>query len=494
MTIDVEPNQPQFSDPSSIASALGRFRMAAYMWQAMIAENMRQQGLGRRSFRLDESWDVDTTSARFKHAAGEENTFDAGATRNTARIHLVRSEHTVEEIRDARLAQDNPHGAKNSKLYFWFLDALQYSGVGVFSWPTRPIVAGLIIDSTWSQEDLFTLGHAAFGYHDSRGVSLCTMGSHLMWSWPENLEEVQRSLLEVVRPEEGVVATGQDGAGTRWEVCSIGQTQFLHQLTHAFGAGHTLGIVNGFGASHWPRHFVPRTTPSTQTGEVGVTVDRDTTNEAVFDIKDLLTFKSLPHFWMEGDEKVSGDPLSTREAVPDVYLDNSSNNAGEIETLRAASPAKIVRVLWNGEPGVVGPSLENPRDGVSVAISKIEAEYSRNEPLRIAFLGGNGKERVIHNLWDLLRDPATLPIPGSNIVLQRRSVKCGYLGQGLGGLDKMTFLELGDAAEQADGARYHRARQRHQHLNRGLPPGLVCSLPGWRPRHLRPTARDRGGR
>lgn len=441
LTMDFEPNRSRFDDPSSIASALARFRMAAYMWQAMIAEQMRQQGLGRRSFRLDEHWDVDTTSARFKHASREDEAFEAGATRNTARIHLVRSEHTVEEIRDARLAQDNPHGSKSNRLYTWFLDALHYSGISLFSWSAKPIVAGLIIDATWSQEDLFALGHAALGHHDPMGVSLCTMGSHLMYAWPEHLEDIQRCLTDVTRPEEGIVATGRDEVGTKWEVCCIGETEFLHQLAHAFGAGHTSGIVKGEGASHWPRHFVSRTAPSTQTGEVGIVVDRDTTNEAVFDIKDLLTFKSLPHFWMEGDEKITTDPIATREAVPSISFAFSASEDGTIAATKliSASPAKIVRVLWNGEPGAVGPSIAQPISGVVVPISDIEAEYSPDEPLHIAFLGGNGNERVVTNLWDLIQDPATLPIPGSEVVLQRRSVKCGDLERGLGGLGRMTF-------------------------------------------------------
>ncbi|POS78054.1 zinc metalloproteinase [Diaporthe helianthi] len=208
------------------------------------------------------------------------------------------------------------------------------------------------------------------------------------------------------------------------------------------GAGHTAGIMKGDRTSHWPRHFVARTSPSTQTGEVGIVVDKDTINDAVFDIKDLLAFKRLPHFWMEGDDKVTGDPLATREAPPSLSFEYSSADEGgaqAIQALMVASPAKIVRVLWNGEPGAQGPSLARPFDGVRVPISDIEAEYSRDEPLRISFLGGNGKERVIHSLWELLEDPATLHIPGSEVVLHRRSVRCKDLEEGLNGLDGMTL-------------------------------------------------------
>ncbi|KAG8157181.1 hypothetical protein KVR01_012889 [Diaporthe batatas] len=433
-------NIPHFGNPGSLGSVLGRFRMAAYMWQAMIAEDMRKKGLGRRSFRLDESWDPDTTSVKFKHAARDEEATEMGVFRNTAKIHLVKSEHTTEEIRDARIAQDNPLGVTNAIIYHWFLAALQHSRVPILNWPANPIVAGLIIDATWSEDDFFTVGHAAVGGHESLDVSLCTFGSHLMWSWPEHLEDIQRCLTDVTRPEEGVVDTGKDRAGTKWEVCAIGQTQFLHQLAHAFGAGHSTGITNGDGASHWPRHFVARTSPSTLTGEVGIVVDQGTANDAVFDLKDLLTFKHLPHFWMEGDEKVPGDPLVTRTAIPTISYEFSASEdlTVTMNKVMVASPAKIVRVLWNGEPGIGGPTLANPIAGVSISTSDIDAEYSRAEPLRVAFLAGNGKERVIPNLWDLL-DPANLHVPGSEVVLHRRSVKCGDLENGRDDLNYLAF-------------------------------------------------------
>lgn len=49
-------------------AVVAKFRMTAYMWQAMTAEDMRMKGLGRRSFRLDEEWGVDTVSCEFVNA------------------------------------------------------------------------------------------------------------------------------------------------------------------------------------------------------------------------------------------------------------------------------------------------------------------------------------------------------------------------------------------------------------------------------------------
>lgn len=40
---------------------LSELRTNAYIWQALIAEDMRTTGFGRRSFRLEEEYIVDTT-------------------------------------------------------------------------------------------------------------------------------------------------------------------------------------------------------------------------------------------------------------------------------------------------------------------------------------------------------------------------------------------------------------------------------------------------
>lgn len=41
---------------SDLDAAINKFRMTAYMWQALTAEDLRVKGLDRRSFRLEEEW------------------------------------------------------------------------------------------------------------------------------------------------------------------------------------------------------------------------------------------------------------------------------------------------------------------------------------------------------------------------------------------------------------------------------------------------------
>ncbi|KAG6362630.1 hypothetical protein INS49_007722 [Diaporthe citri] len=442
LDIDFEPSKavPGFDDRSSIDSAINRFRMTAYLWQAMIAEDMRMRGLGRRSFRLDEDWGIDTTSASFLHAVQQADIWEAGAARQTARIHLIKSDHTVEEITNAKIAQDNPLGRNKKTLHTWFTEALKTSGIGVFTDSARPIIAGLILDSRWVQEDLFVHGHAAMGSHNPVGVSLCVMGSHLEYCWPQYLEEINSYLMDASRPEHGEVSTANAETGTMWEVCSIGQTDFLHQLGHAFGAAHTTGIMRGGCARHWPRHFVVRTAPDRLTGEDGIVVKHgETANEATFDIKDLLAFSLLPQFWLPDDPRLPMDPLFARYMMPSVHVEELEDEEGNLEKqLVASSPANIVRVLWNGEPSE-RPSLEHQLIGARVPVRQIEESFSRDTTLRLSILAGNGKERVIPNFWDLVTDPSTIRIPGSDVVLHRRSVMCRNLEEGVDGMQRKTL-------------------------------------------------------
>lgn len=440
LEIDYEPSKtrPGLDNKSLVDTAINRFRMTAYMWQAMIAEDMRVKGLGRRSFRLDEDWGIDTTSARFINALRQADIWEAGAARLTAKVHVITSDHTMAEIKNPKIAQDNPLGKNKRRLHDWFAEALQASGLGIFTSSARPIVAGLIIDSEWIEESMFVQGHTAMGSHNATGTSLCVMGSHLVYSWPEHLEEINSFLVDASGPDFGFVSIPDTDTVTMWEICSVGQTNFLHQLGHAFGAFHTTGIMKGDCAQHWPRHFVARTAIDRVTGEEGIVVDAKTANEATFDIKDLLAFSHLPHFWMPGDRRPL-DPRLSRYTMPSVRAEEIENEDGDVEThIVASSPANIVRVLWNDEASET-PSLSHQLSEANIPIWQVEQAFSRDMPVRFAVLAGNGKERIVPNIWDLVTEPSTLRIPGSDVVLHRQSVMCQDLEQGLAHMEIATL-------------------------------------------------------
>ncbi|KAK8070006.1 hypothetical protein PG994_006622 [Apiospora phragmitis] len=192
-SIDCPPAKrgPSSSSQCDLDAAISKLRMTAYIWQAVLAEESRSMNLGRRTFRLDEQWCTDTpTSSHLDWSAG------STAMGSVAKVHLVRIEKTVAELRDYQLAEQNHRGLHPDFLYRCFRDALGSYGLP-FTSHARPVVAGLVLDSHYSPIEGLILGHAAIGRHNPSGLSLGMFGSHLTSSWPRSLEEVPVCFLDV---------------------------------------------------------------------------------------------------------------------------------------------------------------------------------------------------------------------------------------------------------------------------------------------------------
>ncbi|KAK4147361.1 putative peptidase family-domain-containing protein [Dichotomopilus funicola] len=229
---------------SSLAAAIAKFRITAYMWQALTAEDLRAKGLGRRAFRLEEEWTTDTLTQPSLH--------NPQATGSVPKIHLVRTDKTVSELRDANLAQQNPRANRADELHTIFEQALLAHGAP-FTTHTRPIVAGLILDSHYavpaggagpnkSQQTStpYILAHAALGAHHPSGLSLGIFGSHLTYSWPRYLEEIPSCLLDATPPGD-TVGNDNGECTSMARACAVGQGAFLHE--DGVGGGLTLDLA-----------------------------------------------------------------------------------------------------------------------------------------------------------------------------------------------------------------------------------------------------------
>lgn len=155
---------------AGLDAAIAKFRMTAYMWQALTAEDMRSKGLGRRSFRFEEEWSMDTTTADAMHMGYEPDS--TSAMRATAKIHVIRSDKTVAELHASDVAQQNPAGRRRDDLHKYFEEALLKANGGIFVSNARSVVAGLILDSHYSVQQDMILAHAALGCHKENGLSL----------------------------------------------------------------------------------------------------------------------------------------------------------------------------------------------------------------------------------------------------------------------------------------------------------------------------------
>ncbi|KAI8218685.1 putative zinc metalloproteinase [Colletotrichum sp. SAR 10_86] len=409
---------------SSLDAAVAKMRMAAYMWQALTAEDMRMKGLGRRSFRLEEEFAADTTSQSFMSTDDS-----APRMQSTAKVHIIRSSKTVAELRGADIAQQNEAARNRDKLFDYFLDALASHGAP-FEESSRPVVAGMLLDAHFSTAQNMILGHAALGCHNPEGVSLGMMGSHLAYSFPRFLEEVTECLRDTRVPGR-TVGNDNGECATFWEACCVGQGAFLHEVGHAFGAPHTTGIMARGYPRHWARNFLTMTARAAHTREPEVYVDGERTmNDARWDLRDALSFRMLPHFWLPGDKRIK--EADARTSAPVVSVVNPETDDVGIEIYCVAG---IAAIEFNGE-AEEEPSVAEPYKKVFFGRKELENRFDPEEELKLHILGMNGKSKTVKDLWRVFASSEYVRIPGSDVVLRRRSVVTKDLEESDDGKDK----------------------------------------------------------
>lgn len=204
-TFDVPPEK---RGQDTLSKAVEKLRTAGYMWQAFCSEQMYRHGMGRRTFRLEEEILPDTISNQ-----------DKGILRSTAKIHIIRSKHTVKEIRDIRRAQQSEQEDENfESLFDFFFDDLHENSI----FANKPcIVAGLILDSHWDVKKQVTLGHTALG-GGAGDTRLGVFGSHLLHAWPTCIEEIVPCFMNHTKTDTTYVANDANESGEWWRAANIG--------------------------------------------------------------------------------------------------------------------------------------------------------------------------------------------------------------------------------------------------------------------------------
>ncbi|KAH8893062.1 hypothetical protein GQ53DRAFT_861482 [Thozetella sp. PMI_491] len=391
---------------SSLDAAIAKFRMTAYMWQALTAEDLRAHGLGRRSFRLEEEWTVDTLSQSYLYggSGGEKMS-------STAKIHLIRVDKTVAELRDASLAQQNPHGSDRDGLHRIFSEALAAHGAPFHS-EAQPVVAGLILDAHYDASNDMILAHAALGAHNPRGLSLGIFGSHLSYAWPRFMEEVGACLTDLAPPGDRV---GNDNGecASMWEACAVGQGAFLHEVGHAFSAPHTTGIMARGYSPDWPQFFLSQTARCVRRQTEGIApVTKDTQHACHWDVRDMLRFCNLAHFQLPGDV-----PRTTE--APLITLNDDDDE--DFPRLNITCSAGVAQVRFNGKLDT-SASVSNPTQSIRYTLAELEARFDTGSPLELEVIAMNGLQRSA-DAWRIFRDEKSpVRVPGTNIRLLKKSI------------------------------------------------------------------------
>jgi hypothetical protein len=327
--------------------------------------------------------------------------------RSVPKVHIIRTDKSVAELRDPNSAQQNQHATQDQMLHQIYTQALKQHGTP-FDSSCQPVVAGLILDSHYSVDQDLILGHAALGCHDEKGISLGIFGSHLTYSWPRFLDEVTACLTDITVPGDSV-GNDNNECDTMARACFIGQGAFLHEVGHAFGADHTTGIMARGYSKDWARNFHPQ--------------DSGSENDSKWDLQDALRFKLKPHFRIPGDE-----PVTAAFVNAEVRVELAPPDEEEV-VINVYSHAGLARVILGNESNsnLKSYDLRSAPFKCTGFPLRDFADYDRSIPLQVSALALNGKTKVVHDAWRMLASKPYITIPGSEVKLRKKSIQAAKM-------------------------------------------------------------------
>lgn len=292
-TYDAVPERAE-REGNGLETAIRKYRMAAYLWQAFTGEQMYRNNFGRRCFRLEEEWQSGSLSRRDLTQA---------QMRNEAKIHVVRSEKTVAELRDLNIAQQNDRAEKKDELFTIAKEAVRNH------FQPQPgqkqYVSVLLLDSHWDTESQMVTGHAALGSDDG-DIKMAMFGSHCLQSYPSCFEEIVDAFTDCTRTDTNHVANDCGEAGSNWEAANLGIGAHLHEVGHLFGCPHQESGVMLRDYVQLNRTFLTKEPFSTRTKAQGLKVCLPN-DECGWHRLDALRFRFHPSFKLPTDATPHSD-------------------------------------------------------------------------------------------------------------------------------------------------------------------------------------------
>lgn len=291
-TFDCLPARAE-REGNGLETAVRKFRMAAYLWQAFTAEQMWRNKLGRRAFRFEDEWT--TGSANYRD---REN----GTMRSEARIHIIRCDKTVAELRDLNKAQQYEKANDKDALF-----GIASKAVKNYFNPLpgqKLYVSVLLLDAHWDKANKTVTGHAALGGGDG-DLQLAIFGSHCLQSYPGSFEEVVPAFSDCTPTDTKHVANDCNEGGSSWEAANIGIGAHMHETGHLFGCPHQESGVMLRDYVVLNRTFVVREAYSTRTkSKGGLALQGD---ECGWHRLDCLRFRAHPAFRLPNDPPINPD-------------------------------------------------------------------------------------------------------------------------------------------------------------------------------------------
>ncbi|KAL2194553.1 putative peptidase family-domain-containing protein [Corynascus similis CBS 632.67] len=411
-TFDAVPARIE-REGNGLDTAVRKFRMAAYLWQAFTAEQMSRNKLGRRAFRFEEEWTAGSANLRDRQS---------GTLRSEARVHIIRTDKTIAELRDLNLAQQNPNATNAGGLYDITADAVRDYFKPL---PGQKLyVSVLLLDAHWDKESKTIVGHAALG-GQAGGLHLGIFGSHCLQSYPTCFEEIVPAFTDCTPTDTNYVANDCNDAGTSWEAANIGIGAHLHEVGHLFGLPHQESGVMRRDYVTLNRTFLTREAYSTRTRSKGGPVSQE--HECTWHRLDCLHFRSHPCFRLPNDPVLNPD-----DSVQGWPMENG------ILTVTAATGVAYVEIYGEGDDACHAWIEYPPENGGpvhrSVTLNEQDlrarlSEGMRKGKLRISVKSYGGGSLEVDDLSKLCsKETACLRIPSAMPGLPKTAFRGKRLG------------------------------------------------------------------
>ncbi|GAD99108.1 zinc metalloproteinase [Paecilomyces variotii No. 5] len=408
-TFDAVPERAQ-REGNGLETAIRKYRMAAYLWQAFTGEQMFRNNFGRRCFRLEEEFQPGTISNRDA---------ESGQMRNEARVHIVRTQKTVAELRDLNIAQQYGPATKKGELFNIAKDAVRdYFRVQPGQ---KRYVSVLLLDAHWDKDAQTITGHAALGSGGGE-IKMAIFGSHNLQSYPSCMEEVVSAFTDCTRTDTNYVANDCGESGSNWEAANIGIGAHLHEVGHLFGCPHQESGVMLRDYVRLNRTFSIRESFSTRTKSQGLKVCLPA-DECAWHRLDALRFRFHPCFRLPSD-----GPSSSDDSVQVWPVDN-----GKI-LITAAAGVAFLEIFAEGDDTChsfiefVNGETGNCPIPKQVTITENEIrqrvpEDKKKKAIRLEIFSGGLGSHTVHDLGSLKSKQSLVKLPNG---------QPGYKGSKLG--------------------------------------------------------------
>lgn len=407
-TYDAVPGRIE-KEGNGIETAIKKYRMAGYLWQAFTAEQMHRNKLGRRTFRFDEEWVTGTSNYR---------DIQTGSMRSEAKIHVLRCSKTVAELRDIQLAQQNKDATRAGELHSIAMQTMREH--------FRPLpgqklyISCLYLDAHWNKDANLITGHAALG-SDGGDIALAIFGSQALQSYPSCFEEVDAAFTDCTPTDTKFVANDCNESGSSWEAANIGLGAHLHEVGHALGLPHQNSGIMLRDYTTFNRSFTTREPYSTRTKSKGGLVLKD--DECTWHRLDCLRFRSHPCFQVPGDpQRPSEDSVQAFPVDNGNLIVTATSGVAYVEINRE-DPGAECQYWWEFGDGNGNGPIQKQLTLTEQDLRARLPEGKRNEKLALSIKSFGGGSHEIKDFNLLVSKSSKVKL--SNGQLAFRSSKLG---------------------------------------------------------------------